>query len=253
MAHNLTLYTFGTTNGWKASITLEELGLAYQAQSIDIFKNVQKEPWFLEINPNGKIPALKDGDQRVFESGAIMLYLVDSYDKDNTISYPHGCNEYYEMLSWLMFHVSGLGPIQGKHFISMLFCDQLFTVEIGLANHFRCFASVRSDYAIDRCTNEIKRMFSVLESRLSSHDYLVGNKYTIADIANFSVVRVAWILELNLDEFPAIKRWVDRIEAREAVKTGVMVPASAMSTDRLVEMFGKMKAKIDSMQNSDKH
>lgn len=96
-------------------------------------------------------------------------------------------------------------------------------------------------------------MYSVLESRLSSHEYLVGNKYTIADIANFCVVRVAWILELNLDEFPAVKRWVDRIEAREAVKIGVMVPASAMSTDKLVEMFGAMKVKIDSMQNSDKH
>ena len=120
MAHNLTLYTSGTANGWKASITLEELGLAYHVQAIDIFKNVQKEPWFLEINPNGKIPALKDGERRVFESGAIMLYLVDRYDKDNSISYPHGCNEYYEMLSWLMFHVSGLGPMQGKHFISMI-------------------------------------------------------------------------------------------------------------------------------------
>ena len=120
MAHNLTLYTYGTANGWKASITLEELGLTYDTKTIDLVQNVQKEPWFLEINPNGKIPALKDDDQRVFESGAIMLYLIDKYDTDNKISYPHGSKNYYEMLSWLMFHAAGLGPMQGKHLFNIL-------------------------------------------------------------------------------------------------------------------------------------
>lgn len=111
--HNLTLYTFGTPNGQKASITLEELGLQYKLETIDISKNVQKEPWYLAINPNGRIPALKDGDMRLFESGAIMLYLIDHYDPDNKISYKHGSPEYYEMISWLMWQMGGLGPMQG--------------------------------------------------------------------------------------------------------------------------------------------
>jgi len=109
--HNLTLYTFGTPNGHKPSITLEELGLKYKTEVVNITKNIQKEDWFLDLNPNGRIPALKDGEMRVFESGAIMLYLTDHYDKDHKISYPHGSREYYEMVSWLMWQMGGLGPV----------------------------------------------------------------------------------------------------------------------------------------------
>jgi len=109
--HNLTLYTWGTPNGHKAAITLEELGVQYKTEAIDIAKNVQKENWFLDLNPNGRIPALKDGDMSIFESGAIMLYLTEHYDKDHKISYPHGGREYYEMVSWLMWQMGGLGPM----------------------------------------------------------------------------------------------------------------------------------------------
>lgn len=91
---------------------LEELGLQYKVEKIDITKNIQKEDWFLKINPNGRIPALKDGDQRVFETGAIMLYLTDHYDKEGKLNYPHGTREYYEVLSWLMWQMGGLGPMQ---------------------------------------------------------------------------------------------------------------------------------------------
>jgi hypothetical protein len=112
--NDLTYYTFGTPNGLKPAIVLEELGLHYKAITVNISQNAQKEDWFLAINPNGRIPALKDGDMRVFESGAIMLYLADHYDKSETITYKHGTPLYYEMLSWLMFQMGGIGPMQGR-------------------------------------------------------------------------------------------------------------------------------------------
>lgn len=107
------LYTAGTPNGLKPTIVLEELGLSYEHKGINIMANEQKEPWFLEINPNGRIPALKDGDLRVFESGAIMLYVTDLYDKEKTLTYEYGTDLYYEMMSWLMFQMGGIGPMQG--------------------------------------------------------------------------------------------------------------------------------------------
>ena len=110
--HNLTYYTFGTPNGLKPAIVLEELGLQYKVETVDISKNTQKEDWYLAINPNGRIPALKDGSLRVFETCAIMLYLTDHYDPDNKISYPYATPEYYEMMSWIMWQQGGLGPMQ---------------------------------------------------------------------------------------------------------------------------------------------
>lgn len=120
--HNLTYYTFGTPNGLKPAILLEELGLQYKVETVDISKNTQKEDWYLAINPNGRIPALKDGGLRIFESGAILLYLTDHYDPDRKFSYPHGTPEYYEQLSWLMWQMGGLGPMQGERALfSILF------------------------------------------------------------------------------------------------------------------------------------
>ena len=111
--NDLTYYSFSTPNGLKPAITLHELGLKYKPEWVDITKNTQKEQWFLDINPNGRIPALKDGNMRVFESGAVMLYLTDYYDKDHKISYVQGSSDYYEMVSWLMWQMGGLGPMQG--------------------------------------------------------------------------------------------------------------------------------------------
>ena len=110
----LTLYTAGTPNGLKPALVLEELGLKYEVKPINIMTNEQKEDWYLEINPNGRIPAIKDGDLRVFESGAIMLYLTDLYDKEKKFTYEHGTALYYEMMSWLMFQMGGIGPMQGQ-------------------------------------------------------------------------------------------------------------------------------------------
>jgi hypothetical protein len=112
--NDLTYYTYGTPNGLKPAIVLEELGLHYKVVPIDISKNVQKEDWYLEINPNGRIPALKDGDMRVFESAAIMMYLADNYDTSEKVTYKHGTPLYYEMLSLLMFQMGGIGPMQGR-------------------------------------------------------------------------------------------------------------------------------------------
>ncbi|KUM60352.1 hypothetical protein ACN42_g6790 [Penicillium freii] len=197
MSSNITLYTWSTANGIKASITLEELGLPYKTEGIDISSssNPQKEEWFLKINPNGRIPALLDGSQRVFESGAIMTYLVDKYDTERKISYAPGTPEHVEQTSWLMFQMAGLGPMQGQ------------------ANHFRLFANTRSDYAIQR-----------------------------APVS----------LEIDLSEFPAVKKWVEEIDKRAAVQKGVDVP-HAMTPEQKAEIFRNFRAKIDAMTTSDQH
>lgn len=112
----ITLYTALTANGIKISIALEELSLEYKSVEVDIAANEQKEPWFLRINPNGRIPAITDNGQRVFESGAILLYLTEKYDQERMISYEPGSTQYYEQLSWLMFQMGGVGPMQGSSF-----------------------------------------------------------------------------------------------------------------------------------------
>ncbi|KAJ5773936.1 hypothetical protein N7457_008832 [Penicillium paradoxum] len=236
MSSDITLYTWATPNGIKVSITLEELGLPYKTEAIDISTNRQKEEWFLKINPNARIPAILDGSQRVFESGAIMTYLVDKYDTDRKISYGPGTPEQVEQTSWLMFQMAGLGPMQGQ------------------ANHFRLFANARSDYAIKRYIDETKRLYSVLESRLKESPYLAGSKYTIADIATFSWVRGApTTLEIDLSEFPALKEWVEQIEERAAVKKGVDVPHSNWTPEKKKELFQNFRAKIDAMTSTDQH
>ncbi|KAJ5616115.1 hypothetical protein N7537_001229 [Penicillium hordei] len=198
--------------------------------------NPQKEEWFLKINPNGRIPALLDGSQRVFESGAIMSYLVDKYDTDRKISYAPGTPEHAEQTSWLMFQMAGLGPMQGQ------------------ANHFRLFANTRFNYAIQRYINETRRLYSVLESRLRESSYLAGEKYTIADIASFSWVRGASVsLETDFSEFPALKKWVGEIDKRAAVQKGVDVPHSTRTPEQKAENFRNCRAKIDAMPNSDQH
>ncbi len=206
----IVLYTAGTPNGHKASILLEELGIPYEVKAIDIMKNTQKEEWFLKINPNGRIPAIVDqnnNDFAVFESGALMLYLVDKYDKDHKLSYPQGSDKYWEVVSWLFFQNAGVGPMQGQ------------------ANHFFRYAPEKISYGINRYQNETRRLYSVLEARLKQNgDWLVGDRMTIADIANFGWVNVAFWCGVEISEFPLLSAWVDRINEREAVKRGLDVP-----------------------------
>jgi len=233
---DITLYTFGTPNGFKISIMLEELGLPYKVVEINLIKKEQKEDWFLKINPNGVIPAILDGNQRVFESGAIMLYLAEKYDAERKISYAPGTPEYTEQLSWFMLQVGGLGPMQGQ------------------AHHFRIFADARSEYSIERYYNETKRLYSVLDSRLKESPYLAGDKYTIADIMHFVCVNVApAALEIDISEWPALKGWMERIKQREGVKKGLGVPKGAAGAGEIAEFMKKGRARIDAMTNADRY
>jgi len=219
----LTLWSWGTPNGHKTSIYLEELKAAYGTSVIDydvhpinISKDTQKEPWFIKINPNGRIPALTDhsrGDFNVFESAAILLYLAQHYDKEHKFSFDPttGPNDYSESLQWIFFTHGGIGPMQGQ------------------ANHFNRAAPEKIPYAITRYQNETKRLYGVLEIRLKEgREYLAGpgkGKYSIADINAFPWVRIHPFAGIeSVDEFPNVKAWLDRIAARPAVQKGLTVP-----------------------------
>jgi glutathione S-transferase len=129
----------------------------------------------------------------------------------------------------------------------------LILFQTGQANHFRLAAKVRSNYAIERYVEESKRLYSVLESRVSSHDWLAGNKYTIADIASFCLVRNAELILIDIHEFPNVDKWVARIELRNAATRGISLPPSVNSPQERRELFAAMRSKIDAMKNSDMH
>ncbi|KAI2466717.1 glutathione S-transferase [Annulohypoxylon bovei var. microspora] len=208
------LYTAQTPNGIKISILLEELGLPYKATGIELSKNTQKEPWFLEINPNGRIPALTDTftDGKpigLFESGAIMQYLTDRYDTEHKVSYPKGSREYYEVNNWLMWQMGGLGPMQGQ------------------LNHFNRYAPEKIEYGINRYKNETRRLYRTLETQLqsSTSGYLVGDRCTSADIASWGWVAAAKWAGVDMAEFPVLEQWVQRMLKRPGVEKGRHVPS----------------------------
>jgi glutathione S-transferase len=215
------LLTAATPNGQKISIALEELGIPYKVTSISLQDNKQKEPSFLNINPNGRIPAIVDQKKSsgfpVFESGAILLYLTDHYDPTHRLSYaPEDWEHRSELLQWLFFQNAGIGPMQGQ------------------ANHFFRYAREKIPYAIERYQTETKRLYGVLEERLMGQgDWLVGNKYTIADISCFAWVRWAAWAGVELGEFPKVREWAERIEERKAVKRGLKVPDAEDTIERL--------------------
>jgi glutathione S-transferase len=225
---DITLYTDQTPNGVKVSILLEELGLPYKVVAIDIMKNTQKEPWFLEINPNGRIPAITDASFdggkgiHVMESGSILQYLVDQYDKEHKLSYPHGTREYYEVLQWVFFQNAGVGPMQGQ------------------ANHFFRYAPEKIPYGIKRYQNETRRLYGVLDARLakSSSGFLVGDRLTIADITTYGWVRHAGWAGVDIEEFPKLKEWEEKLEVREGVKKGRDVP----KPDKIKELLKDKEA-----------
>jgi GST-like protein len=200
------LYTWGTPNGRKVSILLEELAVPYTVHAIDISKGQQFTPEFLAVNPNGKIPAIVDQDAdggplAVFESGAILMYLAEKSGK----FWPKDLRARYAVTEWLMFQMGGLGPMAGQ------------------THHFRRFAPEKIAYAIDRYTNETKRIYGVMNKRLSASPYLAGD-YSIADMACYPwVARHEW-QTIDLGEFPDLKRWFDGLTARPAVAKGMAVP-----------------------------
>ncbi|KEP49183.1 glutathione S-transferase, carboxy-terminal domain protein [Rhizoctonia solani 123E] len=221
----LLLYTAASPNGYKVSILLEELkdayGLEYTFRNIDIRNNEQKEPWFLKINPNGRIPALVDPLRNnfiVFESAAIILYLAQHYDKERKFSYDPvtESDAYSEQLQWIFFTHGGVGPMQGQ------------------AGHFYRFAPEKIPYALDRYINEVKRLYSVLNERLSDRDYLVGSgkgRYGLADMNAFPWVRAhRWAGVENMDDYPHVQAWLNRISVRPQAKAGLGVPDPTRAT-----------------------
>ncbi|KAI0647744.1 glutathione S-transferase C-terminal-like protein [Trametes meyenii] len=212
-------YTAGTPNGHKVSILLEELkghyGITYDTHAIDISKGTQKEPWFLALNPNGRIPVLVDrnrGGFAVFETAAILLYLERHYDTQGKFAFDPQTHpdEHSEMLQWIFFTHGGIGPMQGQ------------------ANHFVRFAPEDIPYAKKRYLDETKRLYGVLNMRLESRDWLAGHdrgSYSIADINAFPWVSGHGFCGIEtLDEWPSVKAWVERTRERPAVMVGMQVP-----------------------------
>ncbi|MDJ0610911.1 MAG: glutathione S-transferase N-terminal domain-containing protein [Kiloniellales bacterium] len=205
----LDLYTWTTPNGRKISIALEELELPYRVHPINIGKGDQHAPEFLAISPNNKIPALVDPEGpggeplALFESGAILLYLAEKTGR----LMPAEPVARLTALQWLMWQMGGFGPMLGQ------------------AHHFRRFAPEQIPYAVDRYTNETRRLYGVLDKRLAEAEFLAGD-YSMADIATFPwAARHEW-QGIELEEFPQVKRWYDVIAERPAVVRGMAVPAT---------------------------
>lgn len=198
------LYTAPTPNGYKASITLEELDLPYQVHDINILEGDQHKPEFLALNPNGRIPVIVDRDAEdfaVFESGAIMIYLAEKVGR----LLPDDVKGRSLVMQWLMFQMSGVGPMMGQ------------------ANVFYRYFPEKIQIVIDRYQTEVKRLFGVLDKRLQTNEYLAGD-YSIADIANFSWVRTHRWSGVEIGDLPNLQRWQDLIAQRPAVQRGCKVP-----------------------------
>jgi len=209
----ITLYSAQTPNGFPISIALEEIGVPYELKSINFKEDEQHSDWFLKINPNGKIPAIVDhknaaGDFPVFETSAILLYLADHYDREHKISYDPAteANHYSEQVQWMFFAHGGVGPMLGQ------------------TAHFR-FAEEKIPYAINRYETEVKRLLSVLEARLEGREWLVGPRYSLADIKTFPWVGMAGKIQVDMSPYPNIAAWIARCAAREATYVGLGVPS----------------------------
>jgi len=201
------LYTWTTPNGRKVSIMLEETGLAYRVHPVDINSGEQFRPEFLAINPNNRIPAIvdeagPDGKRfELFESGAILLYLAHKTGQ----FLPRDTSRQFQSIQWLMFQMGGVGPMFGQ------------------AHHFLRATKEPVPYGIERYTKETRRLYGVLNGHLREHEYL-ADEYSVADIATYPwIARHDWH-KVNLDEFPAVKAWFERIGARPAVQRGMKVP-----------------------------
>lgn len=194
------LYTAATPNGFKVSIMLEELGAPYAIHPIDLAKGEQKQPEFLALNPNGRIPALVDTsrDFPVFESGAILLYLAEKHCE----LLPGRPEDKSEVVQWLMFQMSGVGPMFGQ------------------AGVFNNSFPEKLPSVIERYTDESHRLLSVLEGRLADREYLAG-VYSIADIATYPWIRAHEYVGVDLSAYPAVNEWAARIAKRPAVIEGI--------------------------------
>lgn len=207
------VYSWPTPNGHKVHIMMEEcgfkLGRDWLAHPINIGAGDQFKPEFLKISPNNKIPALVDPNGpdgksiALFESGAILLYLAAKTGK----FLPKTDRQKFEVLQWLMFQMGGVGPMLGQ------------------AHHFRIYAPEKIEYAVNRYTNEAKRLYGVLNKQLIHHRYIAGNSYSVADIATFPWLRSWQNQGIDWADYPQLKVWFDKVSERPAVKRGVTVLA----------------------------
>ncbi|MHC0068614.1 glutathione S-transferase N-terminal domain-containing protein [Nostoc sp. UIC 10890] len=197
------LYTFTTPNGRKASVMLEEVELPYNVHKIDITTQQQFTPEYIAINPNSKIPAIVDQETgiKVFESGAILIYLAEKTGK----LLPTEQKSRFQVLQWLMFQMGGVGPMFGQ------------------LNHFKRFAPEKIPYAIERYEKETLRIYGVLDKQLQSNEFICGD-YSIADIATYPWVAIYEFQGLTLDNYPNLKRWVEIVQQRPSVQRGMQVP-----------------------------
>ena len=200
------LYTWGTPNGKKVSIMLEEVGFHYEVHPINLQKGEQSTPEYLAVNPNNKIPAIIDTDGpggqpfKLIESGAILMYLAEKTGK----LWPQDMRKRYDVTQWLMFQMGGVGPMFGQ------------------ANFFFRL-NEKVPYAIDRYHKEALRLYRVLDKELGQREYLAG-EYSIADVATYPWVWRHEMHQVKLEEFANVKRWFDAISARPAVQRGMQIP-----------------------------
>ena len=224
---SIELLYWPTPNGWKVSIALEEMGLAYAVTPVNIGRGEQFRPGFTRASPNQRIPALVDhapagGGEPIdlFESGAILVYLAEKTGR----LLPADLRGRHRVLPWLMWQIGGLGPMLGQH------------------GHFRLYASERIPYAIERYEREARRLYGVLDAQLARSEF-VGGDYSIADIAIFPWIVTHKAQGLTLDDWPNVKRWFALVRAREAVQRGLAVGkqwrAKAMDDETRRNLFGQ--------------
>lgn len=195
-------YSWTTPNGRKVSIALEEMGLPYEAISVDIGKDEQFAPAFLKISPNNRIPAIVDGDTALFESGAILMYLAE---KSGKFSPAYGTDQYWQMMQWLMWQMGGFGPMLGQ------------------GHHFLKYNQGKSEYSEKRFKTEIERLYGVLDRHLATSPYII-DELSIADFAIWPwASRFEWH-QIDLNDFPNVKRWYLELAQRPAFERGYKQP-----------------------------
>lgn len=201
-------------NSFKVPIFLELLKLKYELIPVDFLKDDQKKPWFLKVNPNGKVPSLHDEstNTKLGESAAILLYLADTYDKERKYSYAPGTKEYFKMLEAAFFQVGGIGPA------------------VGQSIYFKLIAEEKITPAIERFKDEIKRLLTVLEEYLKRNkeeynsEYLVGDHLSIADVVHIGFMPYLKLSEVSITEFPGVLKWATTVLEHPDVKKGFSVP-----------------------------
>lgn len=226
MARPIDVYYWPTPNGWKVTILLEELGAPYNITPINIGKGEQFKPEFLKISPNNRMPALVDHEPlgggeplSIFESGAMMEYIAEKHGK----FLPKDARGKYEVLQWVYWQMANLGPNSGQ------------------ANHFRHYAPEKIAYGINRYTDEVNRLYGVMNTRLADREYLAGD-YSIADMASWPWIVPYERVGQDLNDFPHLKRWFEALKARPAVDRGYKVGQELrqeMSEEAKKVLFGQ--------------